>query len=215
MDDIGFLILIGAIGIGIGFAVGGLFFSLRHGDTSREKPRPGAKHILSLWRDQDRRTQLVQLDEGVYEVGDSLDQRLKAKVRLELAELNIWVKAGEETPKPEEEQPRLNAVPEPEPAAGIPAGATPLSAVSRILIGKKEPAPEKSIASQIDDILQEKLADSPLQNRAIRLMELPGKGMVVMVGLKQYDRIEDVPDEEIRKLIRSCVLEWEHEVYGA
>jgi len=42
-------------------------------------------------------------------------------------------------------------------------------------------------------------------------MELPNKGLVVMVGLDQYDRVEDVPNPEIRNLIRIAVEEWERE----
>jgi hypothetical protein len=70
----------------------------------------------------------------------------------------------------------------------------------------------KSIAGQVDEILQEKLVESPLANRAIRLMELPGKGMVVMVGLNQYDGVDAVPDAEVRAVIRSAVAEWERRV---
>ena len=76
------------------------------------------------------------------------------------------------------------------------------------------PAAPKSIAAQIDEILQEKLESSsldhlPIERRAIRLMELPGKGMMVMVGLDQYEGVEKVPDPEIRSLIREAVEAWE------
>ena len=76
----------------------------------------------------------------------------------------------------------------------------------------KASAEPKSIAGQVDEILQEKLVESPLANRAIRLMELPGKGMVVMVGLNQYDGVDAVPDADVRALIRSAVSEWERRV---
>jgi hypothetical protein len=67
----------------------------------------------------------------------------------------------------------------------------------------------QSIAAQIDEILQSKLADSPLAERGIRLMELPTKGLVVMVGLQQYEDVDSVPDAEVRALIRQSVEEWE------
>jgi hypothetical protein len=67
----------------------------------------------------------------------------------------------------------------------------------------------QSIVAQIDEILQSKLADSPLAERGIRLMELPTKGLVVMVGLQQYEEVDAVPDPEIRALIRQSVDEWE------
>ncbi len=72
--------------------------------------------------------------------------------------------------------------------------------------------PPRSIAVQIDEILQEKLASSPMASRGIRLLELPNKGMVVMVGLNQYEGVEAVPDEEIRQVIRAAVAEWEQRV---
>ena len=69
--------------------------------------------------------------------------------------------------------------------------------------------PPKSIAAQVDEILQEMLKGSDLESRAIRLLELPGKGMVVMIGLDQYDGVGSVPDEAIRTMIRAAVAEWE------
>jgi hypothetical protein len=57
--------------------------------------------------------------------------------------------------------------------------------------------------------LQEKLAGQTTEKRAIRLLELPGKGMVVAVGLEQYDGVGAVPDPEIRSLIREAVSDWE------
>ena len=49
-------------------------------------------------------------------------------------------------------------------------------------------ASAKSIAAQIDEILQEKIEGSDMAQRGVRLLELPNKGMVVMVGLDQYQR---------------------------
>jgi len=73
----------------------------------------------------------------------------------------------------------------------------------------KSVSPPLSIAGQIDEILQARLENSSLKGRAIRLMELPGKGMVVMVGLDQYESVSAVPDPEIRGLLQACVEEWE------
>lgn len=78
-------------------------------------------------------------------------------------------------------------------------------------------ASQKSIASQVDEILQEKIDSLPAgeldpDQRATRLLELPGKGMVVMVGLNQYEGVEAVPDASIRKLISQAVAEWERRV---
>ncbi len=69
--------------------------------------------------------------------------------------------------------------------------------------------PPKSITTQIDEILQEMLKESGRENQAIRLVEDPGGGVIVMVGLEHYDGVDAVPDPEIRSLIRSAVAEWE------
>ena len=90
----------------------------------------------------------------------------------------------------------------------------PLDAFTRALQPVSQPTHPfaRSIAEQVDEILQEMLMDSPLRSRAIRLLELPQKGMVVMVGLDQYAGVDAVPDEEIHSLIRSAVAEWERRV---
>lgn len=77
-----------------------------------------------------------------------------------------------------------------------------------------KPSAEPSIAAQVDAILQEKLKGTQLESRGVRLMELPGKGMVVMIGLDQYDTVEDVPFPEIKALLKSAVAEWERKMLG-
>lgn len=67
----------------------------------------------------------------------------------------------------------------------------------------------RSIVEQVDDILQEKLASSPLTEKGIFLQEDPKKGMVIWVGLNSYEGIDDLPDPAIRDIIRSAVREWE------
>jgi len=107
------------------------------------------------------------------------------------------------------------------PLADLPAAPPPqrptltaVNVLARALqseVRTPEPPP-RSIAVQIDEILQEMLEKSPLASRGIRLLELPNKGMVVMVGLNQYEGVEAVPEEEIRQVIRAAVAEWEQRV---
>jgi hypothetical protein len=40
-------------------------------------------------------------------------------------------------------------------------------------------------------------------------MEVPGKGMVVLVGLNKYESLEEVPEGEVKEMIRASVSEWE------
>jgi hypothetical protein len=77
---------------------------------------------------------------------------------------------------------------------------------------EKPKLPTGSIASQVNDILQVMLIKTPLEKRGIRLFELPGKGMVVMVGLNQYDSVDEVPEEIIQKAIKLAVQKWEKQM---
>jgi len=71
------------------------------------------------------------------------------------------------------------------------------------------PATPKSIVEQIDAILQERIAGTPLEQRAIRLLEAPDSGVIVLVGTQRYQGVAEVPDEEIRAAIRAATQEWE------
>lgn len=66
-----------------------------------------------------------------------------------------------------------------------------------------------SIVEQVDDILQENLARSPLNEKGIHLKEDPQKGMIIWVGLASYENITDIPDQSIREIIRAAVRKWE------
>jgi hypothetical protein len=74
--------------------------------------------------------------------------------------------------------------------------------------GTKTPLQLKSLAAQVDEVLQEKIPLSGLSQHSIHLVDLPNYGMSVQVDLEQYPGIEAVPDEVIRNLIREAVEEW-------
>ena len=80
------------------------------------------------------------------------------------------------------------------------------------LIPKKKserPAAALSMVQQIDEILQLKLADTPLAGQGIKIQEAPGGGVMVMVGLKKYEGVADVPDPAIKAVLQAAVAEWE------
>ena len=67
-----------------------------------------------------------------------------------------------------------------------------------------------SIVEQIDNILQLVLKESGMEDSAVRLMDMPNKGMVVVIGLDMYDEIDDIPDGQIKSVIRQAVWLWEN-----
>jgi hypothetical protein len=70
------------------------------------------------------------------------------------------------------------------------------------------PAAPRSIVEQIDEIVQAKLAGTPLAARGIKLEELPGAGLGIVNGAKTYNGINEIDDPEVKAIIRSAVQEW-------
>ena len=71
-------------------------------------------------------------------------------------------------------------------------------------------APANSIVTQIDTILQERLAGTPLEERGVFLTQSAEGGVIVYVGLTRYNGVDEVPDPEIKAAIRAAITEWEN-----
>jgi hypothetical protein len=78
----------------------------------------------------------------------------------------------------------------------------------------EEPASAKdapqSIVKQIDDILQDMIAGSPLAQRGLQLTEDPVRGVIVHIGIDRFEGIDSVPDPQARAAIRAAVQAWEN-----
>ncbi|MDX9865876.1 MAG: hypothetical protein RBT34_13815 [Anaerolineaceae bacterium] len=95
---------------------------------------------------------------------------------------------------------------------GIPASARVSSKPLSILGEENEKIPDipkESIVVQIDNILQDMLAGSTLEDRCIHLDEGANMGVVVWVGNQSFQGIDQVNDPIIAKVIRKAVTEWE------
>ena len=105
---------------------------------------------------------------------------------------------------------------QPVPASTTPA-STPLPPVSfKPATKSAEPAaenkpapPPTSIVGQINLVLQEKLAGSALADRDISMSQSAEGGVIVTVGASQYTGVDEVPDAEVKSLIRAAIAEWE------
>lgn len=69
------------------------------------------------------------------------------------------------------------------------------------------PAKHGSMIDQINQILEER-EDSGTGPRGIRLAEGPGGTVRVLVGVQSF-AMDEVPDPQVRELIRQAVAEWE------
>jgi hypothetical protein len=103
-------------------------------------------------------------------------------------------------------QATLSAANNQPPVAPPPAASRP----SVIATEDRPIAPAGSIVSQIDTILQARLAGSPLEDRGVFLAQSSEGGVMVYVGLTKYSGIEEVPDPQIKAAIRAAITEWEN-----
>lgn len=109
-------------------------------------------------------------------------------------------------------RPWVSSSPAPTPSAPTSskrAATTPVATIPPTPLEESPLAPLRSIALQIDEVLQEMLETSPLKARGISLREGPGHSVVVWVGAQSYAGIEEVPDEDVRALLRAAVEEWQ------
>lgn len=198
------LILIGGA---IGFLVGLLLMSLR-GKSSPQKPEKGSlpkewKEFAHLGRRLSDQRFIVGLDAKTY-----LDPKeLTNDQHLRLLELFNDFRKWLQIPEASEDQRGDQTVSKPS-ATTSSIQKPPVS--PPIDFEKSAKAiTEQSIVAQIDAILQVKLQGTPNATQGIRLMEIPGQGMFVVVGLNKYQDINEVPDGQIRRLIQEAVADWE------
>jgi hypothetical protein len=65
------------------------------------------------------------------------------------------------------------------------------------------------MVEQIDYILKKKLVGHPLEKRGISLRTALNGSLLVLVGLEEYEWIDEIPDQDIQAIIRESIAEWE------
>jgi hypothetical protein len=190
---------------------------------------PNWEEVAHLWRDRRDRRLIFQIEDEFYKRGNHLTTKEKKILLKVVMDFYQWLEPTSKIDPPQPEPPTAPAhspvipengtenLPAPVPGADKPETKTKRPSFSpvRIITQALEAdvaasaIPPQSMAVQIDDILQEKLTESDMQNWAVRLIEFPNRGMVVMVGLEQYEEIDKVPYERVRQTIREAVAEWE------
>lgn len=211
MDDIVSIAIITLVGIGIGFALSGLIGSLRGDKKGTHERTDGANResLLHIFREDSSQSVVVEMEGERFQKPGEMNAQQQKRLGQILDSLRGWSADREvaemTAAKPEPVQSLHNRAAEPRRASLNPVDLLARAVQSDV---SKDERPQ-SIAAQIDAILQEKLSSSPYKNKGIRLLEFPGRGMVVLVGMDQYDSVEAVPDEGVRALLHECVAEWE------
>lgn len=155
-------------------------------DDPEADQAPAGKRILEVWLDDGNSLEFISL--GKTYTRDNLPQPLMEMLRLD-------------EPGPGVSPPLVT---------DLDQEATPQRPQGRGTKPEKKEIKMLSVIEEIDNILQEKLESSPLNERGIQLLENQQKEIRIWVGLQSYDAVDDVPDPEIRALILESVEEWEN-----
>jgi hypothetical protein len=183
----------------------------------------GAREVLRVWRDAKTEELLVELGGRRFaKLADIQTPEMRAGLLTTLRDLEAFAGGAPTVP------PVVITVPA-EPAAkavtgplttrlatnGAPAPLPPpsMNPLKQMLVlrdlNKMEVPAIKTIAEQVDEILQEKLAASPYGDRGIRVYSGPKGQAFFSMDAQDYEAVDSVPDDEVRGLIRAAVAEWE------
>jgi hypothetical protein len=205
-----FIVLLVLFSIGIGLSLGILFFSsgqpfknkpsddapvLEEKQDPPEQPRPknekelsnltepqpNSKLLLHVWQIEE--DQILYGFQGTYATREELPQDI-----LSILE-----------PFKQEEEPGVPLLEKED---------IPTTKEFEKVEKEKEVEP-LSLSSEIDKILQEKLSESTLNEKGIRLTENAQKEIIIWVGLESYSSIDAIPDVQIQKIIQESVQDWE------
>lgn len=70
------------------------------------------------------------------------------------------------------------------------------------------PSAPRTFIEAIDQILQRRLAESPLANRSVQVRGR-GLGVEIWVDSRMFERLDEVNDRDARDLIQSAIDEWQ------
>jgi len=202
----------------IGFILGRLFYILR-GEKKEETPIQTGEtsvdrsEIARLWHSPVDGSLQVEMDGNIYRTASELDSAHLQSIKLEADRLRVWIGDSGVSPQSVSED-RYASPPEMVDTSvnrsvqQTPAPTAPQSSFSATVKKAELPPTPKSVVEMVNEILQEKIAGTPLADKGIQLAESPDKGVIVRVGLNQYPGPDAIPDPEIQAVIRAAVAEY-------
>lgn len=215
------------IGLGLGIIIS-LAFANRGNDSKGLPANPHSpfKQAATLLRDPRDASLLTEIDGRLYASAEPLNDEQREILEKTARDLYAWLRLPPEPEAPiapasrpaAEQKPTIplaelsKVSPAPRRDAGLKIGLVPplVAAAVASNVEKGKPAvPPRSIVEQIDEILQDMVAGTPLAQKSIRLVEETDHDVIVWIGLDHYEGINNVPDIEARTIIQAAVREWE------
>ncbi len=142
----------------------------------------------------------LRIDGETIEYSADINEGQRKKLLALVVALRPWLETKTEENAPKEH---------PAPPLKPPTKPAPPPAAPAVGAGIDIKTSGLSIVDQIDRILQAKLENSPLNKRGIRLRSSLGGGLLILVGLDEYEWVDDIPEQEIQDVIREAIAEWE------
>lgn len=185
------------------------------------EPAPrGSSNLLEvarIWKDNSSHLPVLEIGGNLFHKADDIHPEQVEQLNTAITELCNWLGQTPPAPPLAAKVPAfLGNEPVSPPKITPPTRRGPLEILRNSLEADVRSAMKstpKSLAAQVDDVLQEMLAGSNLAGRGIRIMDTPSADLVVMVGLNKYDGIDAVPDQEVQEIIREAVAEWGKRAY--
>lgn len=239
MPTLANLIAFAFLFIVVGFIGGALvsIFWTEHVKPSKDEPKPrnppGSQkgkyqELACLWREQSKDDLVTEISGETYQSSNEINQQQRNKLKQLAREWLIWLGVSMEVSAEQ----AITSVQLGEKPAGQPAfdstnaqqipvkdEETLITPQAALLIDQKKASeadsdskplsPPASIVAQINDVLQDMLADLPLASRDIHLSEDKYHNVIVWVGSEQFSGIDAVTDLDVKAIIRSAVAEWE------
>ena len=147
------------------------------------KPSPNSRLILQIWKEKGK-PPVYDLN-GTYIDKEDLPREI----------LNVISMPDEEPVGPEIQTPPIEEA--------VPSTVSAEEATTEVEVKIL------SVIDEVNDILQKKLAGSPLAGKGIHLMENHNNEIRFWVGLNSYNDVDEIPEPEIRQIIDAAVKEWE------
>lgn len=183
-----------------------------------DHPKQVGDDALILWHDRKKKKMIAKMEDDFIDLDYSLSSKHHGALSILLIDLQekVGLSAAlrraivDETGKVLADKERQQLVPPKEEQLHGPSFNPIKSFVNYVKadIPKVDDEPE-SIPEQINQILQQMIKNTPLENKGISVTEWPNRGVVFIVGIDIYEDIHKIPDSEIRLAIRSAVKQWE------
>ena len=150
----------------------------------------------------------LRIDGEMVEYKTDLDAEKRARLLKLVIALRPWLEKPAKAQKPI--APAIPATEKTVPAP-LPTPAPPSPVIEFDVDAKAEEITQSKLnmVEQIDRILQKKLEGSPLEKRGIQMQTAISGGLLIKIGLDEYEWIDKIPDQSIQKIIRESIAEWE------